>query len=337
MACNRLVVFLLALSAAIGGARAEPWPTKPIRVIVPVAPGTGVDTISRLIFHQLSLQLGQQIVVENRGGAGGTIGVAAVAKADPDGYTLLGHSSSHTIAPAIYPSLPYDTARDFAAVAAFGKMPTALVLAPAKGFRTVQELVTAARAKPGSFTYASAGVGSTTHLTAERFRLSAGFEAIHVPYRGGGFRPEVASGRVDFAFSPIAVALPDIREGRLMALAVSSRERASALPDVPTTVEAGYPEFRLYAMGRRAGAGEDAARDHRSVAPGDHDGAADAGAAREARRVRRGADGDEPGRIRRVHPRRHSRQRGARQGRGIEGELNETNTASGGELPEAAS
>jgi tripartite-type tricarboxylate transporter receptor subunit TctC len=241
-ACKRLVALLFALSAAIASVRAEPWPTKPIRVIVPVAPGTGVDTISRLIFHQLSLQLGQQIVVENRGGAGGTIGVAAVAKADPDGYTLLGHSSSHTIAPAIYPSLPYDTARDFAAVAAFGKMPTALVLAPAKGFRTVQELVAAARAKPGSFTYASAGIGSTTHLTAERFRLSAGFEAIHVPYRGGGFRPEVASGRVDFAFSPIAVALSDIREGRLIALAVSSRERASALPDVPTTVEGGYPD-----------------------------------------------------------------------------------------------
>jgi tripartite-type tricarboxylate transporter receptor subunit TctC len=241
-AAARLLLLLVALLGAIPGVRAEPWPAKPIRVIVPVAPGTGVDTISRLIFHQLSLQLGQQIVVENRGGAGGTIGVAAVAKADPDGYTLLGHSSSHTIAPAIYPSLPYDTARDFAAVAAFGRMPTALVLAPAKGLRTVQELVTAAREKPGSFTYASAGVGSTTHLTAERFRLSAGFEAIHVPFRGGGFRPEVASGRVDFAFSPIAVALSDIREGRLMALAVSSRERASALPDVPTTVEAGYPD-----------------------------------------------------------------------------------------------
>jgi tripartite-type tricarboxylate transporter receptor subunit TctC len=240
-ACKPLCALVLALVAATQSV-AEPWPTKPIRAIVPVAPGTGVDTISRLVFHQLSLQLGQQIVVENRGGAGGTIGVAAVAKADPDGYTILGHSSSHTIAPAIHASLPYDTAGDFAAVAAFGKMPTALLVAPAKGFRTVQELVAAGKARPGSLAYASAGVGSTTHLMAERFRLSAGFEAVHVPFRGGGFRPEVASGRVDFAFSPIAVALPEIRDGRLIALAVSSRERASTLPDVPTTWEAGYPD-----------------------------------------------------------------------------------------------
>ncbi len=132
-------------------------------------------------------------------------------------------------------------ARDFAAVAPFGRMPTALVMAPSKGIKTIQQFVAAAKAKPGSFTFASAGVGSTTHLTAERFRLSAGFEAVHVPFRGGGFRPEVASGRVDFAFSPIAVAVPDIRDGRLLALAVSGKARASALPDVPTTLEAGYP------------------------------------------------------------------------------------------------
>jgi tripartite-type tricarboxylate transporter receptor subunit TctC len=238
----RLWVYGLALMLHANIAWAQAWPTKPIRAILPVAPGTGVDTVTRLVFHQLSLQLGQQIVIENRGGAGGTIGVAAVAKADPDGYTILAHSSSHTIAPAIYANLPYDPARDLAAVAPFGKMPTALVVSPGKGIRTVHELVAAAKAKPGSFTFASAGVGSTTHLTAERFRLSAGFEAVHVPFRGGGFRPEVSSGRVDFAFSPIAVALPDIRDGRLLALAVSSRERVSALPDVPTTLEAGFAD-----------------------------------------------------------------------------------------------
>ena len=222
---------------------AQPWPTRPIRAIVPVAPGTGADTVFRLVFNQISIQLGQQIVVENRGGAGGTIGGAAVAKADPDGYTILANSTSHTIAPALYSGLTYDVARDFAAVASFGRTPTALVMAPSKGIKTVQEFVTAAKAKPGkdAFTFASAGVGSTTHLTAERFRLSAGFEAIHVPFKGGGFRPEVASGRVDFAFSPIAVAVPDIREGRLLALAVSSRARVSTLPEVPTSLEAGYP------------------------------------------------------------------------------------------------
>ena len=236
-----LGLLLVALGAG-GGAWAEPvqnWPNRPIRAIVPVAPGTGADVVFRLVFNQLSVQLGQQIVVENRGGAGGTIGASAVAKADPDGYTILANSAGHTIAPAIYPNMNYDVTRDFAAVASFGKTPTALVMAPSKGIKTIQQFVSAAKA--GNFTYASSGVGSTTHLTAERFRLSAGFEAVHVPFRGGGFRPEVASGRVDFAFSPIAVAVPDIRDGRLVALAVSSRTRVSALPDVPTTLEAGFP------------------------------------------------------------------------------------------------
>jgi tripartite-type tricarboxylate transporter receptor subunit TctC len=178
--------------------------------------------------------------VENRGGAGGTLGAAAVAKAEGDGYTLLANSSTHTLGPALYATLPYDPARDFAAVIPFGKIPSALVIAPSKGIRTIQEFVAAAKA--GTFTFASAGVGSSTHLTAERFRLSAGFTAIHVPFRGGGFRPEVAAGRVDFAFAPIAVAVPDIQAGRLIALAVSSRERVSALPDVPTTLEAGFAD-----------------------------------------------------------------------------------------------
>jgi tripartite-type tricarboxylate transporter receptor subunit TctC len=220
---------------------ADEWPSKPIRAILPVAPGTGADLVARLVFNQISIQLGQQIVIENRGGAGGTIGTAAAAKADPDGYTLLAQSTSHTIAPALYANLSYDVTRDFSAVAAFGRMPTALIMAPSKGFKTVQDFVAAARVTSAKFTYASAGVGSTTHLTAERFRLSAGFEAIHVPFRGGGFRPEVSSGRVDFAFSPIAVAVSDIQAGRLTALAVSSLRRSLALPEVPTTLEAGYP------------------------------------------------------------------------------------------------
>ncbi len=241
---KRQAFALLSCLAVVpsGSARAESaqnWPTRTIRAILPFAPGTGADVVSRLVFNQVSIQLGQQIVVENRGGAGGTIGSAVVAKAEPDGYTILGQSTSHAIAPAIYPNMTYDVARDFAAVASYGIMPTALVIAPSKGIKTIGEFVTAAKAKP--LTFASAGVGSTTHLTAERFRLSAGFEAIHVPFKGGGFRPEVASGRVDFAFSPIAVAVPDIRDGRLLALAVSGRERVSALPDVPTTLEAGYP------------------------------------------------------------------------------------------------
>ena len=237
-----LLLACLAVGAA-SSARAEgAWPNRPIRAIVPVAPGTGADTVFRLVFNQLSIQLGQQIVVENRGGAGGTIGGAAVAKAEPDGYTVLANSTAHTIAPALH-AMSYDVARDFAAVASFGRTPTALVMAPSKGIKTIQGFVAAAKAKPAreAFTFASAGVGSTTHLTAERFRLSAGFEAVHVPFKGGGFRSEVAAGRVDFAFSPIAVAVPEIRDGRLLALAVSSRARVSTLPEVPTTLEAGYP------------------------------------------------------------------------------------------------
>jgi tripartite-type tricarboxylate transporter receptor subunit TctC len=244
---RRSIIALLALgavvcleSSALAQSQAQSWPSKPIRAILPIAPGTGADVLFRLVFHQLSIQLGQQIVVENRGGAGGTIGTAAVAKADPDGYTILGHSTTHTIAPAIYTNMSYDVVGDFAAVAPIGIMPTALIMSPSKGIRTIAQFVAAARAKPGAFTFASAGVGSTTHMTAVRFSLSAGFEAVHVPFRGGGFRPEVASGRVDFGFSPIAVTVPEIRDGRLVALAVSSKERASTLPNVPTTLEAGF-------------------------------------------------------------------------------------------------
>jgi tripartite-type tricarboxylate transporter receptor subunit TctC len=234
--------WLAAVLCSPAAAQPAPeWPTRPIRAILPFAPGTGTDVVCRLVFNQLSIQLGQQIVVENRGGAGGTLGTAAVANADPDGYTVLAHSTTLAIAPAIYKNLSYDVMRDLAPVAAFGRMPTVLVMAPSKGIKTVQAFVAAAKANPGTFTFASAGVGSTTHLTAERFRLSAGFEAIHVPFRGGGFRPEVASGRVDFAFSPIAVAVPDIRDGRLLALAVSGKTRSATLPDTPTTLESGYP------------------------------------------------------------------------------------------------
>ena len=231
--------FLAGCGSAAAQSDATNWPTKPIRAILPVAPGTGADVIIRLVFHELSVRLGQQIVIENRGGAGGTIGSAAAAKADPDGYTILAQSTSHTIAPAIYPNMSYDVTRDFIAVVPLGKMPAALIVSPSKGIKTVQELVAKAKAQPGTLTFASAGVGSTTHLTAERFMLSAGIKAIHVPFRGGGFRPEVASGRVDFAFSPIAVAVPDVRDGRLLALAVSAQDRASGLPEVPTLGEAG--------------------------------------------------------------------------------------------------
>jgi tripartite-type tricarboxylate transporter receptor subunit TctC len=230
-----------ALAAPALGQHSLPWPAKPIRAIVPFAPGSTIDIIGRLVLEPLSQALGQPIVVENRGGAGGSIGSAAVAKSDPDGYTLLIHASAHSAAPAVYPHLSYDVARDFAGVAVFGTVPNVTVISPAKGIKTLKELVEAAKKR--SMTFASAGVGSATHWAAERLKIAAGFNALHVPFKGG---PEaltqVASGEVDFMSIGISSGMPFIRSGRLIPLAVSTLKRSSALPEVPTTTEAGYPD-----------------------------------------------------------------------------------------------
>jgi tripartite-type tricarboxylate transporter receptor subunit TctC len=238
--------FLLLSGAALAAqvlprsAFAQQWPSKPIRAIVPFGPGSTIDLIGRIVLDPLSAALGQPIVVENRGGAGGSIGSAAVAKADPDGYTLLIHASAHSAAPAAYPNAPYDAGRDLAGVAVFGSVPNVTVISPAKGIKTLKDLVEAA--KRGSFTFASAGVGSATHWAVERLRLAAGFNAVHVPFKGG---PEaltqVANGQVDFMSIGVSSGMPFIRSGRLIPLAVSTLKRSSALPDVPTTIEAGYP------------------------------------------------------------------------------------------------
>jgi tripartite-type tricarboxylate transporter receptor subunit TctC len=229
--------------AACASAQADTYPSKPIRAIIPFGAGSATDVIPRIVFDQLASQLGQAIIVENRGGAGGTIGAAAVAKADPDGYTLLVNSSAHTITPAIYPNLSYDAAADFAAVGAIGSVPNVLIVSPEKGLKTLPEFVAAAKAKPGAFNFASVGIGSAVHLSAERFRISAGYEAQHIPFKGGAEAlTEVIAGRVEYYFCPIATALPHIREGTLLGLAVSSPKRASALPDVPTTLEAGFAD-----------------------------------------------------------------------------------------------
>jgi tripartite-type tricarboxylate transporter receptor subunit TctC len=242
-----------AFIAALGGAVAWPltgsgqdvaqtWPTRPLRAIVPFTAGSAVDVLPRMVFEALSGELGQSIIVENRTGAGGTIGTAAVAKADPGGYTILVNSSSHTVVPTLYPNAPFNTVRDFSGVIPLGSLPNVLVVAPSKGFKSLGDLVAAAKAKPGSITYASAGIGSGTHFRAERLRLSAGFEGVHVPFRGAPEAyTEVMTGRVDFFFGALASALPFIRNGKLLALAVSSPQRTSSLPEVPTTLEAGYP------------------------------------------------------------------------------------------------
>jgi tripartite-type tricarboxylate transporter receptor subunit TctC len=230
----------LGLGFATMEARAETWPTKPLRAIVPVGAGSTTDIIPRVVFEQLSAQLGQSIVVENRVGAGGTIGSAFVAKADPDGYTILAHGSALTISPSLYSNLGYDPARDFAAVVPFGITPSVLVVPPARGWKTVGDLVAAAKAKPGALNFSSVGVGTATHLSAERFRAGAGVEAVHVPFKGGAeAMTEVIAGRIDFFFGPVALVLPQIQESKLTALVVNGAKRSAALPNVPTTLEAG--------------------------------------------------------------------------------------------------
>ena len=211
----------LAMPALPGLAWAQNWPAKPIRAMIPFSAGSSLDIVGRIVLDPLSSQLGQPIVVENRGGAGGTIGSAMVAKADPDGYTILINASAHSAAPAAYPNVT--------------------VISPAKGIKTIGELV--ATAKSRSLTYASAGVGSATHWAAERLRVSAGFQAVHVPFRGGPEAlTEVTTGRVDFSCMGMSAALGFIRDGQLIPLAVSSAKRSSALPEVPTTLESGLAD-----------------------------------------------------------------------------------------------
>ena len=242
------LLFTLAL-ASFGTAHADTWPSKPIRVIVPFAAGSTTDIIARAIADKVGASLGQPLVIDNRGGASGTIGQQAVATAAPDGYTIMIHSSSHTVSPSTFAKLPFDTVADFAGVTPISSLPNALVISPAKNIKTLQELVAAAKAKPGSINYASAGQGSATHLNAEKFKAAAKVEATNIPFKGSGEAvSEVLSGRVDYYFSPIAPVIGQIKEGSLLALAVGSPKRAAALPNVPTTAEAGVPgsEFNVW-------------------------------------------------------------------------------------------
>jgi tripartite-type tricarboxylate transporter receptor subunit TctC len=240
----------LALGAAFAATAAETaYPTKPIRVIVPFAAGSTTDIIARAITDKMSASMGQMLVIDNRGGASGTIGQQAVATAAPDGYTIMIHSSSHTVSPSTFAKLPFDTVADFAGVTPISTLPNALVISPSKNIKTLKELVAAAKAKPGTINFASAGQGSATHLNAEKFKLAAKIDATNIPFKGSADAvTEVLSGRVDYYFSPIAPVIGQIREGHLLALAVGSPKRAAALPEVPTTAEAGVPgsEFNFW-------------------------------------------------------------------------------------------
>jgi tripartite-type tricarboxylate transporter receptor subunit TctC len=240
MSIRLLSAALTVLVLSHGGAFSQNWPNRPVRLIVPFPAGGAVDVLARTVFDKVTAQVGQAFVIENRLGAGGTIGSAAVANAAPDGYTILVNSSSHTVAPALFGNLSYDAVRDFHGIIPLASLPTVLFVSANKGYNDVGEFVAAAKAK--SLTYGSGGVGNATHLNAERFMLSAGFQALHVPFKGSPEAlSEVLAGRIDFSFSALLPAMSLLEDGRLKALAVSSMARATALPNVPTTTEAGYP------------------------------------------------------------------------------------------------
>src|SRR6185437_3083419 len=229
------------LLAAGASASAQQYPTRSITVVSPFPAGSASDTTARVVVDQISKGLGQPMVVEPQAGAGGVVGFAAVAKASPDGDTLVTSSSSMANGQVLHAHLSYDPVRDFVPVAMFGPQPNVLVVSKQSGFKTVADLVAAAKAKPGTLTFASAGIGSTSHMAGERFKLATKIDVRHIPFREGGLT-EVMAGRIDYYFIPLAAAASMLGSGKLTVLAVSTAKRAALLPNVPTVGEAGFPD-----------------------------------------------------------------------------------------------
>lgn len=239
-------ILLLLLAAALAPAHAQTYPTRPVRVIVAFSPGGVTDIIARTLMPKLADLWGQPVVVENRAGAGGSLGAIAVARSAADGSVLLVHSSGYAINAAINPALPYDPRKDFVDVAPLGSQPQVLVVNPKSGINSVSELIARARAKPGELAYGSAGIGSGGHFNAEMFRIAAGVEVLHIPYKGGvDAINDTAAGRLHFTFNTVTLALPFIRDGRVQVLGVSSARRTGLLPDVPTIAETALPGFEF--------------------------------------------------------------------------------------------
>jgi tripartite-type tricarboxylate transporter receptor subunit TctC len=236
-------IVLFALLVTTGAAHA--YPDKPVRVIVAFTPGGVTDIIARTLMPKLGELWKQPVVVENRPGAGGSLAAQVVARASGDGYTLLVHSSGYAINAALSPVLPYDR-KDLADVAPLASQAQVLVVNPASGLRSVAELIAAAKARPGEVTYGSAGIGSGAHFNAEKFRIAAGIDVLHIPYKGGAEAiNDTVAGRLVFTFNTVTLALPYIRDGRLAVLGVSSTQRSSLLPEVPTIAESGLPGFEF--------------------------------------------------------------------------------------------
>ncbi len=240
-----IAVLSSAHALAQPAAGAMDYPRKPIRIIIGFTPGGGPDITARYIAQKLTESLKQQVIVDNRPGAGGTVGANLVATANADGYTLLSVSSAHAVSPAIYAKLPYDTVKDLSGITQTAASKYLLVAAPALGAKTLKELLAAAKAKPGQLNFSSAGVGSGTHFAAEQFKAAAAIDMVHVPFKGiPEALTETISGRVQLFMAPIANALHMVKEGRVVGLGVSSLQRDALLPDMPSLAEAGLPGFR---------------------------------------------------------------------------------------------
>ena len=238
---RRSLALLLALIPWLAQAQSS-WPSRPIKVVVPFAAGAATDIIARAVMERVSKQIGQPVIIENRPGAGGTIGAALVASAEADGYTWLIHSNSMTVSAASYKNLSFDPQKDFIGITPLASVPMVMVTSPERGLKSLQDFVKYAKANPSKINYASAGAGGVTHLGAERVRIAGGFQATHIPTKGTNEAlTEVISGRVDFYFSPIGIATPLIQSGKLLPLAVSSAKRFPSLPAVPTLLEGGLP------------------------------------------------------------------------------------------------
>jgi tripartite-type tricarboxylate transporter receptor subunit TctC len=246
------VAVCLSSALMVGAVHAQSWPTKPIKFIVPYPPGGGTDVIARIVQEPLAKELGQQVIIDNRGGAGGSIGSALAAQSPSDGYTVLFTLSSHTINPSFYPRLPFDTEKDFSPVVTIASLPQILVANPNFPAKTVKEVIEMAKAKPGSISYASVGNGSPGHLAGAMMATDAGVDMVHIPYRGGGPAiTDVIAGQVPLLWVSIPAAAQFVKSGKVKALAVSTVKRSAVFPDVPTMAESGFKDFEVdswYAM-----------------------------------------------------------------------------------------
>jgi len=240
------VLCSMLMIALPGAVCAQAYPARAVQVIISFPPGSSTDIVGRIVAQKLSEYWGQPVLAENRGGAGGTIGAGVVARAVPDGYTLLIDSSAHAVSPAIYSKLPFDTLKDFVEIAPFAGQPNVLVALPSSKTNTVADLIVEAKANPGKINFASAGIGSGTHLNLEKFKLVTGVDVTHIPYKGTQeVITDLLGGRVEYYFAPISAGLSNIRDGKLRAIAVSSAKRSSSLPEVPTMAESGVPGFEF--------------------------------------------------------------------------------------------